>query len=262
VRETDRSQPTWRGGTAISALVLGFLGTALAGLGYAYAGAAFNLNEVFGPAVFWCGLVYFLLSVPFREAAGTFARSVRTSPGAAVFALYMTVHLLLYGFLFEGVLASIYGIGSFAAPAGLLVTTNLFAPLSLGSLVFDLAYNPIVLMTAPPVFSAALSFYSVAVAFVIAVLVVANMGRTRELGALRTATKKAKTFVVLPTMGIVLGASCCLSVAGLVSLATPATSILTSSPWIYYVTYFLFPCIAVVVLYLNLRAMKSFQARA
>lgn len=245
---------SWRG-AALSALALGCLGTALSGLGYAYEGAIFNLNEVVGPAVFWCAAVYFLLSVPFREATSAFGKAIRTPLGTGVFALYMTIHLILYGFLFEGILATIYGVGSFSATSGLFVNTNLFSPLSPASLVFDLAYNPVILLTAPPVFSAALSFYSVSVALVIAVLVVANIGRTREMGTLLRAAKRARAFVLLPTVGIVLGASCCLSVAGLVSLASPATSVLTSSPWIYYVTYFLFPFIAVAVLYLNLRAM-------
>ena len=248
MREANRSGTPGKGGAAISALAMGFLGPVRNGM-----------LEQLGVALDQRGNVATTdyISVPFREAAGTFAKSVRTSLGASVFALYLIIHLLLYGFVFEAVLAFIYGVGSFAATAGFLVNTNLFAPPSPASLVFDLAYNPVVLMTAPPIFSAALSFYSVAVALVIAVLVVANVEGTRELGAVRTATKKTRTFVVLPALGVVLGASCCLSVAGLVSLASPATSILTSSPWIYYATYFLFPCIAVVVLYLNLRAIKS-----
>ena len=167
----------------------------------------------------------------------------------------MSIHLLLYGFLFQAVLAVIYGVGYFATGAGFFVTTNLFSPPSLAGVTLDLAYNPIIVTSVPPVFSTALSVYSISVALIIAVLVVANIGRMRELSELRTGTGKARAFLVLPALGIVFGASCCLSVAGLISLASPAAAILTSSPWIYYVTYFLFPCIAVLVLYLNLRAM-------
>ena len=244
-----------RRGAALSALGLAFLGLALVGLGYALGEVPLNPDELVGPALFWCAAVFFLLAVPFREAAGIFSKYVRTPIGMVAFVLYMAIHLLLYGFLFDVVLASIYGVGSFASSAGFFLTTNLFTPLSLVSLLFDIAYNPIIVLTAPPVFSTALSFYSISAALVIAVLVVANIGRTRELGQIRTATGRARAFVVLPALGVVLGASCCLSVAGLVSLASPAAAVLTSSPWIYYVTYFLFPCVAVVILYLNLRSM-------
>jgi hypothetical protein len=251
-----------RRGPAISALVVAVMGTALVGLGYSLGEVSLNVDEVAGPAVFWVAAVFFLLAVPFRDAARVFAKSVRTTLGAAAFVVYISIHLLLYGFLFDVILASYYGIGAFAATAGLFVTTNLFSPPSPVSVAFDIAYNPIIVLTAPPIFSAALSFYSIAVALVIAVLVVANIGRTRELGKLRTGTNKARAFVLLPAVGIVLGASCCLSVAGLISLAAPAASVLTSSPWIYYVTYFLFPCIAVAVLYLNLQSMGRASASA
>lgn len=251
-----------RRGPTISALVVAVMGTALVGLGYSLGEVTLNVDEVAGPAVFWVAAVFFLLAVPFRDAAREFAKSVRTTLGAAAFVLYISIHLLLYGFLFDVILAAYYGIGAFAATAGFFVTTNLFNPPSPTSFAFDIAYNPIMVLTAPPIFSAALSFYSISVALVIAVLVVANIGRTRELGKLRTGTNKAKAFVLLPAVGIVFGASCCLSVAGLISLAAPAAAVLTSSPWIYYVTYFLFPCIAVAVLYLNLRSMGRASASA
>lgn len=246
-------------GPTISAVFLALSGVALAYLGYGLRDVTLNVDELLGPGVFWCAAVFFLLAVPFREATLTFSKYVRTSLGMGVFALYMAIHLLLYGFLFDAILASIYGASYFAASAGFFVTTNLFSPASLVSTIFDIAYNPVIVMTAPPVFSAALSFYSIAAALVIAVLVVANVGRTKELGKLRTAKGKARAFVALPAIGIVLGASCCLSVAGLITLAAPAASILAST-WIYYVTYFLFPCIAVVVLYLNLRSIRGISA--
>lgn len=229
-------------------------------LGYGLGAVPLNVDEVVGPAIFWGAVVFFFLAVPFRDAARVFSRSIRTALGMGAFALYTAIHLLLYGFVFEAIVASIYGAGPFAVNSGFLIDTNLFAPLSPASLAFDLAYNPVILMTAPPIFSAALSFYSISVAFVIAVLVVANIGVTRELGALATATGRARSLVVLPALGIVLGASCCLSVAGLVSLASPTTSILASSPWVYYVTYFFFPCIAMLLLYANLRATRRISS--
>lgn len=236
------------------------LGVALAGLGYTIASASFNSDEVVGPAIFWFAAIFFLFSVPFRDAARWFAVTIRTSLGCAAFVSYLAVHLLLYGFVFDAVLALVYGAGHFSTGAGLQVTTNLFSPPSLAGLASDITYNPIIFIAVPPIFSTALSFYSISVALMIAVLIVANIGMTRELGALTRAAGRARVFVALPALGIVLGASCCLSVAGLISLAGPAETFLASNPWIYYLTYFLFPCIAIVILYLNLRSVERISS--
>lgn len=219
-------------------------------------GAAFNADEVVGPAVFWAGVMLFLLAAPLRGAAAEFSTAVRSRLGATAFIAYMAVHLLLYGFIFDVILAAFYGESYFSTGADLLVATNLFSPPSLIGLASNLAYNPIIEVSVPPIFSTALSFYSIAIAVVIAVLVVANIGRTRELAVAGAAAGKARAFLILPVVGIVFGASCCLSVAGLISLASPAATVLAASPWIYYVTYFLFPCLAIVLLYLNLRSMR------
>ncbi|MDG7005497.1 MAG: hypothetical protein JRM86_01010 [Nitrososphaerota archaeon] len=248
---------------AVSSLALGALGVAMAYFGSALGPVSLNILEVLGPAFFWVALLYFVLRFPLRSAASEFAGAVKTSLGAGAFAAYLAVHLLLYGFILDAILASIYGVSTFATDAGFLLTTNVYLPSSFISTAFDISYNPVVLMNVPPVFSAALSFYSIAVALVIGVLVVANIGKTRELGRLRTTGERAKNLFVLPAIGVVLGASSCISVAGIVELAAPS-SILTSSDWIYYVTYFLFPVVAVVLLYLNLRSAEriSLGARA
>jgi len=153
------------------------------------------------------------------------------------------------------------------ATAGVFLFTNVYVPLSLTSTIFDVSYNPTVVLTAPPFFSAALSFYSISAAFLIAVLVVANVGKTRELGELCRLARKASTYVVLPIVGIVFGASCCLSIAGLVlsewghalTLIAPGTPGLTSA-LVFYTTYFVFPWVAVLLLYLNLRSVEKISA--
>lgn len=252
-QESRNAQP------ALSALGLGCIGVALAYFGYALGPVSLNILEIVGPAIFWIALLYFVFRFPFRDAAAAFSKTVRTSLGTGAFVIYVAVHLLLYGFLLDAVLASFYGVANFATSAGFFLATNVYLPSSVVSTVFDIAYNPVIVVSAPPIFSAALSFYSVAMALVIGALVVANIGETRELGKRGATEARAKNLVVLPAIGVVLGASCCLSVAGILTLVAPAGSFLTS-PWVYYVTYFLFPCVAIAVLYLNLRATRAFEA--
>ncbi len=54
-----------------------------------------------------------------------------------------------------------------------------------------------------------------------------------------------------------MGASCCLSVAALISLISPAATLLAATLWIYYISDFLFPFITVILLYLNLRSIEG-----
>lgn len=250
------SKPSPSGGAQrlFSSLALGSLGVAMAYFGYTLGPVSLNLMEVLGPAFFWAALLFFLFRFPLRSAVTEFSGSIRSSSGVGTFVGYLSIHLLIYGFLLEAILASVYGTSVFATGPGFFLTTNVYLPSSLVSTAFDLSYNPVLLLNLPPIFSAALSFYSLAIALAIAVLVVANLGKARELGRLRTLGDRTKNLFVLPAIGVVLGASCCISVAGFVELAAPS-SILTSSFWVYDVTYFLFPAVAVVLLYLNLRSM-------
>jgi hypothetical protein len=246
--------------TAYQAVFMLLLGLAISSLGYVSNLSAVNPDEVVGPALFWIAIGVLLFAFPLRAAVVAFSRAVRRPLGAGIFASYLTAHILLYGFILDVIVASIYGASSLAESFGFLVTTNLFLPASVPALIFDVAYNPSVVLTAPPVFGVALSFYGMAVAVIIAVLIVANIGKAREVGELRTRARKARSYVVLPVMGIVLGASCCLSVAGVVALAVPSAAALTSVTWVYYTTYFLLPSVAITVLYLNLHSVERIAA--
>lgn len=237
---------------------MGFL---LSYFGFLWGAASPNPSELLGSLFFWIGAIYLLFSFPLREAARSLGSSLRKSQGAGLFAGYLAVHLVLYGFVLEGILATTYGTGGLTVSPGVLVTTDVFFPPSLSSAVFDLVYNPSIVATIPPVFTVALSFYSICMATVIAVLVVANVARTRELGELCTRWGKTKSFVLLPALGVALGASCCLSVAALLAMVAPSVSVLASALWVYYTTFFAFPCLAAFLLWFNLRSIQRISAR-
>lgn len=250
--------------TRIAPLTLGLvslcLGVMLSYFGYLWGSAPLNPGELVGSFLFWYGVVYLLLTFPFRKVFQAFSKHVRTPLGAGVFTGYLLIHLILYGFLLEVILSSIFGSSYLAVSPAFFASTNLFSPPSFTSAMLDLAYNPSIVVAIPPIFSAALSFYAISVALLIAILVVASIGKTREISDLCTKGKKARSFVLLPAIGIVFGASCCLSVAGLVSLVVPSAAELTSVLWVYFAIYFLLPSIAAVLLYLNLRSIDGIFA--
>ncbi len=235
------------------------LGVAVSYLGYASSTALFNMDEVIGPALFWYAVVMLLLAFPLRDAAKVCYRGLRTRLGAAVFWPFLAIHLFIYGFLLEVILASVYGV-VFALSPSLTVATEVFMPPSALNALFDLSFNPSISFTLPPVLSGALSFYGFAVAILVGVLVLANVTKTVELGRLCTLGRKARSYFLVPALGLVLGASCCVSVPALVSYAFPSVGAAPSFNWVYNASYFFFPAFAVVILHLNATSIDRISA--
>jgi hypothetical protein len=238
---------------------LTFIGLAVATSFSAYLWGATSPNpaELLAPALFWYAVCFFLVAYPLRHAWEDFRLYIRTTVGAGVFVLYLAIHVALYGFLLESLLVSVFGQPYSSAAANFSITTSVFSPPSLSNAVLALWFNPWMVITIPPLFNDALSFYSLAIAVVIAILIVANIGRTRELGRVCSANLRSRSMLVFPALGIVFGASCCLSVPVLVTLAVPTAAALSATLWLYDVTYFFFPLVAVVLLYLNLRSVNK-----
>jgi len=228
---------------------------------YVWGSTVVNPAEILAPLLFWYGASFLLLSYPLKDALADFRRYIKTVTGAVVFAVYLVVHILLYGFLLEGILTSFYGKDFFTTAAGVTLTTTTFVPPSPTNVVLALWYNPWLTITTPPAFSTTLSFYSLVIALLIDVLIVANIGKTRELGKACSVGERSRSIVVFPALGIVFGASCCLSVPLLFTVAVPSAAALSSLLWVYDATYFLFPPFAVALLYLNFGSVRKITAR-
>jgi hypothetical protein len=227
---------------------------------YLWGSTSPNPAELLAPALFWYAVCLLLLAYPLRHAWEDFLQHIKTGVGAGVFVLYLAIHVVLYGFILESLLVSVFDKPYTTAVVSFTMTTSVFAPPSLTNAVLALWFNPWITLTIPPLFDDALSFYSIAIALVIAILIVANIGKTRELGNMCTANLRSRSMLVFPALGIVFGASCCLSVPVLVTLAAPTAAALSASLWLYDVTYFFFPLFAVVLLYLNLRSVDKISS--
>jgi len=229
---------------------------------YVWGSAMVNPVEILAPFLFWYGVTFLLLVYPLRSAARGFTRYIRTVSGAAVFTIYLVIHILLYGFLLEGILTSFLGKDFVSTGGGATLTTTVFTPPSVVNALLALWYNPWIAITIPPIFSTTLSLYSLVIAVMIDVLIVANIGKTVELGRACSTGARSRSMVLFPALGIALGASCCLSVPLLFTVVVPSAAALASLLWVYDVTYFLFPPFAVVLLYLNLTSVGKMTANA
>lgn len=213
----------------------------------------FNAWEGSGSIIFWYSVIYLIFRFPLRNTLTVFLKHIRSRVGITAASLYVAFHLLLYGFILEAIFVHVYAPSFGGVPAAIWVNTNLVLPPTPLNALLGLSYNPSITLSVPPIFGAVLSLYSLSAAFIIAVLVVANVGLIREIGSCSLGLK-SRVYVGLPAMGVALGASCCISPPILLALIAPATAVVTYNLVAYYVTYFTFPPLAMLALYLNMRS--------
>jgi hypothetical protein len=212
----------------------------------------FNVFEGLASFVFWISIVSLIFLFPLRSIAPLFLKYVRTRLGAIVFGSYITVHLVLYGLLLEGIVTFSFGLPSVVSQFYVSVASISLYPVTLSSLLVGFAFNPSIDLLIPPVFVIALSFYTICISFLIGTLVLTNVMKVREIGKMCGTAIKSRNFVVLPILGVIGGAACCLSLPVLISLAAPTAAILSNTPVIWYSAYFVFPAATAVGLKYNM----------
>jgi len=229
------------------------LGLYVTCLGYE-SSATFLSQELIGPIFFWYAVILLAFSIPLRAQVSACLQSLHTKLGSTIFVVYLAIHLVVYGFLLELLLSAIYGIAFILSP-NLTIVTETFRPFTAQSVFYDITFNPSIYFDLPPVLSGSVSTYAVTVAVLIDVLILANISKAIELDKLTRSLAKARSYFVIPLVGLILGASCCVSVPALISYVYPAILTSSSFDWIYDTTYFFFPVFALLILYLNFYSM-------
>ena len=236
---------------AMASVTLLALGFAVSLEAYRFPGFSLNYFQAAGSLMFWTGgfvLVLALMEGDARRALG-FAR---TRVGTLVGAAYISFHLLLYGYVLEAILVQLYGSPPLVSSAFVFVSSNLLYPASFENALVGLAFNPTLTVLVPPIFDASLSLFSIFAAVVIDLLILANVAAVRQIGSAGGTAVRARAYVAMPLTGIFLGASCCMSLPVLLSIADPALTALSSLLWVFYLAYFVLPLLAAVVLKFNL----------
>lgn len=251
-------------GFALLAVFTGILLSYLAYYAQQFASSGLNPIQLISSLLFWCGLLGLIFRYPLNgivREIGTFFRSVL---GFLTYVTYMSFHLILYGFILEGIVSSVSPVFySFPVRASFAVSSSMLYPATFQNAVLGLFVFPDISLTIPPILEASLSLFSIAMAVIIGLLVEANIMKSIELKAACSRRKKSMTFFVLPVIGVVGGASCCLSLPIFIALlASPATALASPSILLgYYATYFLFPPGTAVALKLNLNSMNNIATK-
>lgn len=235
---------------AASALV-SVIGILVSYLAYFTPPYAFNPYQAAGSVIFWAGALGLLFSIFLAEPALLAARYVRTKLGAVVGAVYLAAHLLLYGFVLEGILVLITGVPPYVSTSAVYVGSDTIYPATVWNAVVGVAFSPNINLQFPPIYALSLSIFSVVVAITVDVLILANVAKVKEIG-IRSWASRSRAYVAMPAVGIFLGASCCMSLPVVLSIVSPSLEQAVAYGWVFYVTYFVLPVLGVVVLKLNL----------
>jgi hypothetical protein len=227
-------------------------GVLLALQAYSVPPYAFNLYEAAGSIIFWTGVLFLVVTFFLDKTMGLAYRFARTKRGAAIGVTYIVAHLILYGFVLEGIVVYIYGVPPFINAPFAYVSSNLLYPASLFNAIIGMAFSPDLNLLLPPVFETSLTAFSIITAVIIDALILANVEKVGEIGRAGSLLTKTRAYLVMPVTGIGLGATCCMSLPLVLSIVDPALTDASGIIWAFYVTYFVFPILAAIVLKLNL----------
>jgi hypothetical protein len=237
------------------------LGTLLSDFAYFTPPSAFNPYQAVGSAIFWLGAFLLMWSLFLGRTLTLAANFAKTRTGALIGGAYITAHLLLYGFVLEGILVFIYGITPFVSSPVAYLSSDVLYPASLGNALVGLGFSPTINLLVPPYFEASLSFFSIFIAVVVDALILANINKVKEIGDVGPQFARSRAYLLMPFTGIILGASCCMSLPLLLSIVAPSLQGAANLIWAFYLTYFLLPPLAVIVLKLNLDLASSIAAK-
>lgn len=213
--------------------------------------AAVTLYEVLSSLMFWVPVVSLSLWFPLKNATFLFAKHIRAVRGKLLFVSYVTIHLVLYGLLLETILHYAYKLPELIAQPSAYFNVP-FYPASPWAIITSIGFYPNVSMLVPPAFDFVWSFYSIVLALVIGMLVVTNVMQLDELGKICPTPQRTRSFLLLPVLGVTMGATCCLSFPLLVSLAGEFSKVIPNSLAAFVTAYFLLPLTAAIVLKYNM----------
>jgi len=220
----------------------------------------FTLFEGSASLAFWIAIAGLVFVFPLRNVSLLFLNYVRRSRGFLIFISYLCVHLFLYGILLEGLIGLSLKTPTFNQFSVNFASIPLY-PVSVVSILAGFGFNPSLDLFIPPFFVLALSVYTITLSLIIAVLVQTNIMKVLEIGKMCGTALKSRTLVILPALGVIGGAACCLSLPILISLAAPTTAIITNNTAIWYGAYFIFPSATAVGLKYNMDSTIRIAAK-
>jgi hypothetical protein len=207
---------------------------------------------------FWLFLTTGLLALPLAKPTALAFRAMASSKRLLAFFFgYISVHLVIYGFLLERILVAVFGAPPGNTGAAVLVSSNFaIQPHTWYNMLLLVTVDPNLTILAPPYYGVVLGPFSIISALIIAILVVGNFFRLMKVSS---AIRKWGGSTLIPFAGIVGGASCCISIPELLAAFSPAIYAVTLAPLgvvVLNVLYYALPISVAVALKLNLDSLS------
>ncbi len=207
---------------------------------------------------FWLFLTAGLLGLPLAKPTALAFRAMASSKRLLAFFFgYISVHLVIYGFLLERILVAVFGAPPGNTGAAVLISSNFaIQPHTWYNVLLLVTVDPNLTILAPPYYGVVLGPFAIISALVIAILVVGNFSRLIKVSSV---IKKWGGSTLIPVVGVVGGASCCISIPELLAAFSPTIFAVTVAPLgavVLNVLYYALPISVAIALKLNLDSLN------
>ncbi|WP_432518143.1 hypothetical protein [Saccharolobus islandicus] len=204
----------------------------------------FPYNQLLPITIFWIFLIYLLFRTIFRGELSAI-KEFRSNVKWGIFSSYIVVHYLLYSIAIEALLSYLYKPLVYPQPFSISVFTTPFINSNLVNLGLSLLFNPTITVFIPPNLIVDLSLYSISLGLLISILV------TSSLAIILSLNRKLKYITLVPLIGLITGAGCCISIPVLLANALELSNLifLTTPAWqIIFIAYVSLPILTVIFL--------------
>lgn len=204
--------------------------------------------------LFWIVVMVLVLRVLLRRVMQSFVRTLSEKRWAQIlFPVYLAVHLLVYGIVLERIIVLTAGPPPFSFGAQAYIEFNyFFTPHTLLNALLQITQNPGIVVIIPPYYGVTLGPFALFSALLIGILVTVHIDRLIKLSA---RLRRAGGSIIYPVVGIVGGASCCISLPDIAASASPFAVVIFTTPlWttLLYVLYYLLPLTVIAVFVITL----------
>lgn len=208
--------------------------------------------------LFWILILLLVLWVLLKKVTKSFVRTMRERRWAKIlFPVYLAVHLLVYGLVLERIIILSEGAPPFSLGAQAYMEVNyFFIPHTLLNALLQITQNPGIVVIIPPYYGITLGPFALFSALLIGILVTVH---TDRLIRISSRIRKAGGSIIYPVVGVVGGASCCISLPDIAASASPFAAVIFTTPvWtnLLYVLYYLLPLSVIVVFVVTLVPLR------
>ena len=213
----------------------------------------YSLYVIFGNILFWLSTLMLLFRTGLKLVFNYLSRNIN-GKGYAIYGTYLTIHYVVYSIALERLLTAIYGQLFSISSSFVSFNVSPYYPGGLYAALVNLLFNPSIAIGFPPNYYLELTFYSIAMGFIIGGIVTATILRVLDMSRF----VKIRAILLAPLLGVIAGGSCCVSIPILIASAIPAANFLLLVPsggLALFLAYILLPPVTATALAFHFKTL-------